>query len=140
MSQNPIHHALPPEQQRYALWLAWCTRAGLAVLVISFLLYVGGVIVPLVELARLPEFWKLSAADYQRATGSPTGWGWLDHLHRGDYASLLGIAVLAAASLFCLLAVMPIYAQRRERIYLAVCALEIGVLALAASGILTGGH
>lgn len=140
MSKNPIPYATPTEQQRYALWLDWCTRTGLGVLVVSFLLYVGGLITPLVDLERLPEFWKLSAAEYQRATGSPTGWGWLAHIHRGDYASLIGIVVLAAGSLFCLLAVMPIFAKRRERIYLAICALEIGILALAASGILTAGH
>jgi hypothetical protein len=141
MAMNPPPNPLPPaEQGRYARWLQWTSRAGLAVLVMTFFLYLSGLVPPLVAHERLPSVWNLSAAEYQRATGSPTGWGWLGLLGHSDIASLVGIAVLASCSIACLAAIMPFYARRRERVYVVICLLEIGVLLLAASGILNFGH
>jgi hypothetical protein len=40
----------------------------------------------------------------------------------------------------CLIAVFAVYVRRRDTVYAALAALEIAVLALAASGVLTGGH
>ena len=42
--------------------------------------------------------------------------------------------------LLCLLSLLPLYAKRGDRAYLAICIAEIAVLLLAASGLLTLGH
>ena len=129
-----------PEQLRYARLLDWSTNLGLAVLLISFAAYVLGLIEPHVATARLPELWIHPAARFQALTGTPTGWGWLALMHRGDIAGLLGIALLAGCSVLCLLALLPMLLARGDRRFAAVCLAEAAVIVMAASGWLTGGH
>lgn len=130
----------PAEQLRYALWLDWSTRVGLAVLVLVFLAYGVGLTTPHVPHSRLPEVWNLPVSEFLVATGLPTGWGWLAHAHRGDIANLIGIGMLTGSSLLALLAMLPLYARRGDRLYVGLGLAQIAVLLLAASGVLTAGH
>ena len=134
---------LPPvadEQLRYARWLDWGAKAGFAALVVGFLAYATGLLPAQVPFERVPELLALPLDRYLAVTGTPTGWGWTTLLARGEYASLVGIALLAGCSALCLLAIVPVYLRRRDPVYAIVCILEIAVLALAASGVLTSGH
>jgi hypothetical protein len=130
----------PPEQLRYARWLDWGTRVGLVVLLLSFAAYVLGLAESHVPVSRLPELWVHPVGRFLELTDSPTGWGWVALVHRGDIAGVLGIAILSGASVLCLLALMPIYLARGERAFAAVCLAEVAVVMLAASGWLPGGH
>lgn len=130
----------PAEQGRYAAWLDTTSKLGLMVLVVGYLAYVFGLVPPHVPLERLPELWGHPAHVFIAHTDSPAGWDWLGLLHKGDILNLLGIAILAGGSLLCLAAVIPLYARRGEGVYVAVCSLQIAVLLLAASGLLTAGH
>ncbi|MCE9641779.1 MAG: hypothetical protein K8S22_16805 [Betaproteobacteria bacterium] len=129
-----------PEQLRYARVLDAGMKLGLGVLVAGFLAYVFGLVPALVPLAQMPGLWTLAAPEYLRATGAPQGWGWLATLGNGDAWPLVGIAILSGVSLLCFIALLPLYAARRDWVYLAIAVLEIGVLSLAASGVLTVGH
>ena len=128
------------EQQLYARVLDRAAKAGFVILVAGFFAYALGWIPAHVPLERLPELWRLPLQDYLRATDTPTGWGWIVHLPKGEFASLAGIEILAGCSLVCLLAIIPVYARRGDRVYVAICVAEIAVLLLAASGVLTGIH
>jgi hypothetical protein len=136
----PPTHPERDVQQRYARVLASGTRMGLALLVAAFALYVLDLLPARVPLDHLGEFWSLPLAEFLRQTGAPTGWGWVGLARYGDFASLAGIALLASCSIPALLAVMPLFARRGDRAYAVLCLLEVGVLVLAASGVLTGGH
>lgn len=138
-----IHLPTPPtrpEQRRYARVLDAITKAGFVFLVAGFVAYVAGWIPSHVPVERLATLWGLPLSDYLRATGTPTGWGWIAHLPKGEFTSLAGIAILAGCSTVALAAIIPIYARHRDRIYAAICVAEIAVLALAASGALSPGH
>lgn len=139
MSQEPPV-VQPVENLRYAQLLDWGTRVGLAVLVVSFAAYVLGLLEAHVPVSRLPEVWSHPVARYLELTQSPTGWGWMALIHRGDIAGLGGIVILTGCSLVCLLALVPIYLKRGDRAYAVLCLLEVAVVVLAASGVLTGGH
>ncbi len=129
------------EQQRYATLLSWGARSGLALLAISFLAYVFGWMPAHVPLDQLPMVWSLPVHEYLKQTQTPTGWGWLTMAGYGDFASLIGIAWLSGSSLICLLAVIPIYARRRDIVFVSICSIALAVQVLAASGILrSGGH
>ena len=132
----------PPsaEQLRYARLLDIGAKVGFVMLVAGFIAYVTGVLEEHVVVGQLPALWGLSLAEYLRVTQTPTGWGWIAHLHKGEFAGLLGIAVLAGCSLVCLAGIVSVYARRGERTYAVICTLEIIVVLLAASGILTVSH
>jgi len=128
------------DQLRYARVLEWGARSGLVAVVVAFTLYVSGALPGRVPLEELSSLWSLPLADYLHRTATPVGWGWLVLANYGDFASLAGIALLATCSVPCLVAVLPIFARRSDRVYVALCLLELAVLALAASGVLVVTH
>ena len=132
--------AQPSEQLLYARLLDWGTRVGLAVLLLSFGAYVLGLVDAQVAPERLPALWGQPVGRFLELTGTPTGWGWLALVRRGDMAGLLGIAILAGSSVLCLLALVPVYWARRDKAYVAICLAEVAVVVLAASGWLSAGH
>ena len=125
---------------RYAQVLDVGTRLGLVLLLVSFVLYVAGVLPPHVPLERLPELWHLPVDRYLELTGSPTGWGWISLLHHGDVLGLSGIALLAGWSCVCLLALLPLYRASGQILYAGLCVTQVAVLLLAASGLFGSGH
>jgi hypothetical protein len=123
------------EQLSYAEVLHWSTVLGFVVLVVTFAAYVLGWLPSFVPLERLPQLWGLSATEYLKATGTPTGWSWFFSMGKGDFASQLGIAILSGCSIACIMAIMPAYARAKNITYIVICILEIAVLVLSASGI-----
>ena len=134
-----LNEARDPIQLRYARWLAWGTRAGLACLVLAFAAYIFG-IAPHVPIERLPALWELSAPQLLRETGMKPGWHWASLLHRSDMLLLAAIALLSSISIACVAAVVPAFAKRGDRVFVAICVLQIAVLLLAASGLLASAH
>lgn len=133
--------ATQPEEHRvYARWLEWGTRLGFAGLLISFVLYVFGVLPAHVSPQDLPLLWTLPVDAFVAATQTPTGWGWVALLPRADALGLAAIVLLSGCSLACLLAVAPIYWRRGDRMHAALAVAVVLVVLLAASGLLTGGH
>lgn len=128
------------EQRRYAHWLDGFTRIGATLLVAGFAAYLFGWLPAHVPREDLPGLLSLSLADYLAATGTPTGWGWLALVTHGEFASLVGIALLAGGSIACLAVVIPLFARRGDWIYVALCLLEILTLAASASGVFVGTH
>ena len=125
-----------PEQMRYANVLGLGVRAGFVILVVTFVLYLTGVLAPLVPVDQLSQYWGLSAAEFAKATGTPTGWAWVTQIAKGDVVNLLGIVVLASISAVSTLAVLPIFARRGDRAHVAIAVLLVLVLAISAANIL----
>ncbi|MEK6656316.1 MAG: hypothetical protein AABY58_02640 [Nitrospirota bacterium] len=129
------------EQMAYASLLSNGSWAGLGILVAAFVIYISGVLPNVVDFDKLQIYWKLRASEYIHQANSPTGWQWLNLLNNGDMLNFIGIAVLAGITVICYLRIIPIFIRKKDTIYLAIALLEVAVLLLAASGILTsGGH
>ena len=128
------------DQERYARILAIGTNTGLGMLVILFGIYMLGVVDPHIPHERLPDLWHLPADRLLDHAGIEPGWGWTAIIHRADVLTLVGIVTLASCSVPCLLAVMPLYWASGERSLFAICAVEVAVIVLAASGLVGGGH
>jgi hypothetical protein len=139
---RPVTGALVSEEQLvYASHLDTGMKFGLLALVVTFLVYLTGALAPLVPVGDLPRYWAMPVKDYLAATGAPTGWGWVNLLSRGDFLNFVGIAFLSGVTIFCYLAVIPIFLRKGDRAYVALAVVEVLVLVLAASGLLTaGGH
>lgn len=132
---------LQADAQRYALLLGWGSRVGLVLLVLSFTAYVTGLLTPHVPLDRLSSLWNLPVDTYHALTHTPEIFDWMALIRHGDRINMIGIAVLAGCSLPPLLALIPLFLKQRNGIiYAVICALEVAVLLLAASGVLSAGH
>jgi hypothetical protein len=136
------------EQLLYAKILAIGMYVGLATLLVTFTLYVTGIMAPAVPIQELPNYWTLSAHDYLVAInndflhreGIVVGWGWMALLDMGDYLNFVGIALLALVTIFCYMGILPTLFRKKDWVYAAIAILEVLVLVLAASGKVTGGH
>ncbi|MCL6634411.1 MAG: DUF1634 domain-containing protein [Peptococcaceae bacterium] len=130
-----------PEQLRYANLLLYGSWTGIALLAVTFVLYLGGIMPSYIPPSQMPQYWGMKASQYLQATGAPHGWGWLSMLGYGDYLNLVGIAFLGALTIIGFLILLPAYLAKNDKIYAAIVATEVLVLTLAASGILkAGGH
>ncbi len=122
----------------YARWLRRGTWLGVAVLVAGFAAYLFGA-TPHVPIEQLPALWDRPAAAYLEQTGLRPGWHWASLIHRSDMLVLAGIALLASCSIASLIAAIGAFQRGGERVFVVICILQIAVLVLAASGLLTVG-
>jgi hypothetical protein len=130
--------SIQDEQRIYARWLSGGARLSLALLAVTFLVYLGGFVAPAVPIAELPRYWGLSAAQYVAATGGPTGWAWVGRMGQSDVMNLAGIAGIALVTPICFMRLLFQFIAQREHAYAVIVVIELAVLAVAASGILTG--
>ena len=128
------------EQLKYASVLQKVSLGGLALLLLGFAVYLSGALPTLVPVERIPEYWGMRVHDFVQRTGMPTGWQWVRLLHHGDIVSFLGIVLLAASTLVCFAAVLPVFLRKKDTAYTVILIVQIGILLLAASGVITGGH
>ena len=95
-----------PEQHIYAKIIYHISNLGLLVLIMGFILYIFGVLTPLVPLEELPQYWSLSLTQFLEKTGAPTGWRWTAMLGYGDVIPFLGVTILASVTFVCFLALL----------------------------------
>ncbi|MGH8723419.1 MAG: hypothetical protein ACREU1_01060 [Burkholderiales bacterium] len=125
IDDNPRNHDL------YARWVDGLVRIAFAVSTVTFALYAFGVLAPHVELAALPELWRLPLAQYLERSGSPTGWQWIALVRRGDYLNLAAIALFGLIVLVSYLRIIPVL----PRLQAALAAAQVLVLLAAMSGV-----
>ena len=128
------------EQRLYAGLLDKGMKIGLVILVVTFGIYVSGLVKPHVPVNELPNYWNLSVHDYLEATGLETGWSWLANVGKSDLMNFVGIAFLAGVTIICYLAIVPSLMRKKDTAYVVLAIVEVAVLVLAASGILKAGH
>jgi len=129
------------EQLAYAALLDKGMKLGLLILIITFVIYLTGILSPYVPVSDLPKYWSMPVHSYLEQTGIHPGWAWLYLLDKGDFLNFTGIAFLAAVTVICFARIIPILFRNKDSIYGIIAILELLVLSLAASGILkTGGH
>jgi hypothetical protein len=136
------------EQLLYAKVLAIGMYIGLAILFITFGLYVSGIMAPAIPLDQVSNYWHLGVNEYLEVVNrdflhlehAPTGWAWVNMVGKGDFLNFIGIAVLAGVTIVCYLAIVPALLRQKDNAYVSMVLLEVVVLALAASSLLTVGH
>ncbi|MCR5815071.1 MAG: DUF1634 domain-containing protein [Desulfovibrio sp.] len=128
-----------PAQLHYADTLFYGALFGFVLMLITYTLYVFGVLTPQIPLEELPKLWTQSAAAYRAAGDIPQGWGWLALVNKGDICNFIGIAFLAALTILCFLQLAVNLARRGQWLMMTIALLEVLVLCLAASGVLVAG-
>jgi hypothetical protein len=129
------------EQMTYARILNIGMFIGLAIIVITFVIYMLGILPSFISPHEIPKYWSMASKDFIHTFHAPTGWGWVSFVGKGDYLNFVGIALLAGLTVFCYLAILPILMRKKDTPYVIIAIIEVAVLVLAASGILkSGGH
>jgi hypothetical protein len=129
------------EQLAYAKLLDFGMKLGLLALIITFIVYLSGILSPYIPVNDLPRYWSMSVHKYLEATGIHPGWTWVGMLGKGDFLNFVGIAFLAGVTILCYLRIIPILFRKKDKVYGILAILEVLILVLAASGILkAGGH
>lgn len=125
----------------YARLMDRLTVTAFAVLVITFVLYLSGLVPPYVPLPSLPRLWGKPVSRYLAATGVTPGWSWVARLAYGDFLNFLPLAFLGSVIALCYAALACQLLKVRERLLGVLAILQIFILALAASGLFRGqGH
>jgi hypothetical protein len=129
------------EQMAYAGVLNIGMWSGLALLIVTFFVYISGVLPAFVPIKDLPKYWTMRVHEFNVALHAPTGWGWAPLIGNGDYLNFVGIAILSGLTILCYLVILPILIRKKDMPYVVIAIVEVLVLALAASGLLkVGGH
>lgn len=129
------------EQIIYANLLTLGVWLGLALLCLTYFIYIVGILSPHVDVAAVIENWDQDVGKYMETTKSPHGWDWIGLLDKADFLNFIGFVLLAMMTKLCYIILFFIYMKRRSLVFSVICILEIAVLTVAASGILgTGGH
>jgi len=140
--ENKQAELTSPEQKVYARLLFWGSWLAIAMLLITYFIYVFGLIEPYIPVEKIPQYWSMPSNEYVHQAGAPTGWEWASLLNRGDYLNFVGLAFLAGMTIICFtVCLIPSYIKQKDTFFLVISILEVCVLVLAASGILgSGGH
>ena len=113
------------EQLLYAKILEIGMYLGLAMLLVTFLLYILGIMAPAVPIDQLPNYWTVSVHDYVDAINHDflhrdqgvTGWAWMTVLGKGDFVNFLGIAVLSGVTIICYIGIVPTLIRKKQTAY-----------------------
>jgi len=137
------------EQLQYAAILEKGMFVGLAMMFVTFALYVFQIIPSVVPLHEIANYWEMPVHDYLVAVNQnflhqeqlPTGWAWLSLLGKGDFLNFLPIAILSGVTILCYLVIVPGLFKRGDKAMGFMALATAAILMLAASGLLAvGGH
>lgn len=127
------------EQIIYANLLLMGMVAGIIILMVTYAIYLTGILTPHVDMQLITGNWGKGIHDYLEITHSPHGWGWAALLLKGDFLNYIGFALLGLMTIICYLVLVRGFLRKKDWIFAVISILEILVLSLAASGILGGG-
>jgi hypothetical protein len=129
------------EQIAYAKILNVVMFLGLAIMVVTFIIYLFGILPSFIPPQDIPKYWGMKSSNFIHTFHAPTGWAWVALTNKGDYLNFVGIALLAGLTVLCYLVILPILIRKKDMAYVVIAIIEVLVLVLAASGILkSGGH
>lgn len=130
-----------PEQIVYADILEKGMLLGLFVVLVTYVIYILGVMKPYVPMEAVTKYWETGVQEYLHQCRIKPGWAWLTLIGYGDFLNFVGIALLAGVTIICFLAITPVLWRGNDKVYAAFALLEAIILGVAASGVLgAGGH
>jgi hypothetical protein len=125
----------------YARLLDRAAKILFLLVILTFFLYVSGILSSYVPLELLPQYWGQPLSQYLQTTNLKPGWGWLAYMYYGDVLTFLPIVGLAGIAIFSYICLAAKFLRRRDHFMGWIAILEIIILMIVASGILqVGGH
>ncbi len=100
----------------YANLLNKLTMFGFLVLIVTFVIYVSGLVGSYVPLGQVADYWTQSSHHYMETAKIQPGWGWLYHLNYADFLVYIPITILAGVTLVCYIGVIFKFLKTKEYI------------------------
>ena len=121
---------------------------GLLLMFVTFLLYIFGVLDPVVPLERIDSFWNQPVHNYLVQVNRefldwdelPLGWSWVKLLGYGDFLNLLPVVLLSGVMILYYLFIIPEMFQRKDYWMASIALAEALILILPARGLLAVEH
>jgi len=110
-------------------------KAAIAILLVTFGMYVLDLRAPHISLGHLGRDWHLPAKQFTRDNCVATGTQWVNELQYGDYMNLVGVVFLAGMSIIAYVRILPILLARRDWIYSVIAVVEVALLVLCVLGV-----
>ncbi|NTW52785.1 MAG: DUF1634 domain-containing protein [Chlorobiaceae bacterium] len=127
----------------YAKTLDYVAHSVIVVMAAGYFLYLTGMLPLSVPIETIAGNWHLSAANMQAKLNLPCGWGCFTSpagiLH-GDIMSYISVIFLSLATLICLVSALLVFFSEKKHLYSVITILQVLVLLVAASGIMSGGR
>ena len=114
-------------------------RWTLALVLVSFFLYISGWIEAFIPPDRLVGFIGGGLDVFVREHNAPTGWQWLTMLGYSDMLSLGALVLMGGVIFTAYLMVVPVLVRRRDMLYLALVCAQLALFIVAGLGG-PGGH
>jgi hypothetical protein len=131
----PMAIAPADEQSVYARLIEGLTHVATLLLLLTFGVYVFGVLEPHVALERLPQLWDQSLQRYLQLSDTHPGWRVIERLGRSDVMNLVGVGLLSSAPALSLLVLLPNQLRRRDWAQAGFCLGLVALMLLAAAGL-----
>ena len=119
----------------YARMLQVLAIAGMVLLLLTFVIYVSGLLPSAVSPERVTELWHLDSASFNEITDGSFGWEWVSNILRGNNLAFASLVFLALCTLICMIVLAPAYLRAGDKRYATIVTLEAVVLTVAAAGI-----
>jgi uncharacterized membrane protein len=130
-------------QLAYARTLDIVAHAVMLVLGIGFLLYILQLLPLTVPIETVAGNWHLSSSELQAKIHPFCGWSCfasLPVLLHGDAVSYASVVMLSMATIICLVTAVAVFFSEKNHLFLMIAVLQVVVLLVAASGVITSGH
>lgn len=126
-------YPVDPVQRVYGRVLAVVVVIDLAVLAAGLFLYASGALPSSIEIAAVPEFWHLSAAELEAITGG-AGRAWIETLEEGRSIAFAALVAFPASMIVMSGVAAVLYLARRRIVYAAITLAVLAVFVAAALG------
>ena len=130
-----------PEQLAYANLLFIGAWLGIALMIVTYFIYIGGIFPSHVDISVITQNWDKGTDEFLKIIDGPHGWGWTALLNKGDFLNYVGLVFIATLTIICYIFLIVGYGKIKDWAFFVICIIEVLVLTVAASGILgSGGH
>ena len=129
-----------PYGEVYANILEKVGNLSLLVATVTFVMYLSGVLEPLIPTSELPKYGVMALPEFLEASGAPTGWNWISFIGKGDYLNLIGIVMMALVTGLCYVVLLFKSIADGKKVFTIMLVIELLFILLAASNVLSGGH
>ncbi|HWR01294.1 MAG TPA: hypothetical protein VN371_05475 [Chlorobaculum sp.] len=127
----------------YAKTLDYVAHTVIVVMAVGYLLYMTQLLPLSVPIETIAGNWHLSATSMQAKLNLPCGWECFSApagiLH-GDVLSYISVIFLSLSTLICLASAVAAFISEKKYLYSTIAILQVLVLLVAASGIMSAGR